>query len=390
MKNIKYLSIICAFMMILIIPTSVFAADTSEVGSLPDPGMTPDSPFYFMDKWSKHIAMAFTFGAENKAQRSLQYADERMAEFEAMISQDKIQEASEAGDQYQYFLNTAIQNMEQAGERGINAAERLALMAENHLEISNRMSDNATQQGQAIMNQNREQARICQEQALQNMACLDPEAAACLNLQLMERQLDRIQLRSQDSDCEEASKRVEEYNRLGNLGEKISAIARSSGKQSVVDQLIDQATTHHLEFLAQVQQQASGEAIENCMQNQEQSEIRLQSQEQSGIASEETPGKNIYQNGSEQSTQTTTQPVLQTQSQSGQNNSATDSQSVTQTQNQNQSQTNQGAQGECPATETQTMTQNQTETSTNQSTQTGSAPDPTPTNGGQNGSQKGR
>ncbi|UCG83207.1 MAG: hypothetical protein JSW38_13765, partial [Dehalococcoidia bacterium] len=31
--------------------------------TLPEPGTTPDSPFYFVDKWSKQLSLMFTFNA---------------------------------------------------------------------------------------------------------------------------------------------------------------------------------------------------------------------------------------------------------------------------------------------------------------------------------------
>ncbi|MFC2066344.1 DUF5667 domain-containing protein [Chloroflexota bacterium] len=71
-------------------------AYAQEGEALPDPGITPDSPFYFADKWGKQISLMFTFKAENKVQKALQYADERLAEVDAMIAKNKVKEATEA------------------------------------------------------------------------------------------------------------------------------------------------------------------------------------------------------------------------------------------------------------------------------------------------------
>ncbi len=46
---------------------------------LPDPGITPDSPFYFLDTFGKKLGLMFAFGDEAKAQKALEYAEERLA-----------------------------------------------------------------------------------------------------------------------------------------------------------------------------------------------------------------------------------------------------------------------------------------------------------------------
>jgi hypothetical protein len=83
--------------------------------------------------------------------------------------------------------------------------------------------------------------------------------------------------------------RLEIYNRLGNLGEEISQIAKRLGEETTVDQLVELATAHHLEVLAEVQgrvpieaQQAVEATIQNRVQNHEQVVIRLKVQNQPG------------------------------------------------------------------------------------------------------------
>jgi hypothetical protein len=351
MKRIKIFSIILAMVMLFSIPTGVFAAEGTEAETLPDPGTTPDSPFYFMDKWGKQIAMAFTFGAENKAQRALTYADERMAEIEAMMAQNKFKEATAAGNEYQYCIQTATKSMEQAKSEGLNVGERMALMAEKHLEVANRLSENASQEAQAVMTQTRERAMTCQETALKHMAQGDPGKAARVNLQLMERQLNRIRTQAEEAGGEAVQRRLEEYNRLGNLGEEISQIAKGLGKETNVDQLVGMATANHLEVLAQVQQRVEGGAQEavqatimNCIQNHEQLVTRLQEQNQLGSVPEETPIPNMLQNMVQNRIEQSTQTQTGTQTQAGQGEQGTGTATQTQTQNTSQTQTSQGTQ----------------------------------------------
>jgi hypothetical protein len=374
MKGLKLFSILCALVMIFIVPTSVFAADTEKTETLPELGITPDSPFYFMDKWGKQIAMVFTFNAENKARKALQYADERMAEIEAMMNQSKVKEATEASNEYQYCIQSAVQQMEQAKSKGEAVAEKMALMTEKHLETANRLSDNAAQDARALMTQTREQTKTCQESALANIAQVNPEKAIQLNIQLMERQLSRIQVESENPEAADLQQRLEEFNCQRNLGAEISEIARGLGKETAVDQLVSQATAHHLEVLAQVQERVQGEAreavgsaIQNCIQNQELLVNRLQEQNQLGPVPQEIPMQNNVQNRVEQSNLNMTETGSQIQA--GPNNT---SNTATQTsiQNHTQTQTDQGTQGAVGTTETQTQTRTQTQIENQTQTQT--------------------
>ena len=271
-------------------------AYAQETEALPDPGITPDSPFYFMDKWGKQISLMFTFNAENKAQKALRYADERMAEIDAMMAQNKIKEATQASNEYQNCLETATKNMEQARLRGVDVSEKVALMAEKHIGFLSDSTDNARGDARMLMTQTRESAMVSQETALKNMAQGNPEKAAQFNLQLMERQLNRIRVQAEDPENEGLQARLEAYNRLGNLGEEISQIAKGLGEDTTVDQLVGQATAHHLEVLEEVQQRVQGKAqqaveatIQNRVQNHEQVVTRLQAQNQLGQVPEEAP-----------------------------------------------------------------------------------------------------
>jgi len=264
--------------------------------TLPDPGTTPDSPFYFMDKWGKQISLMFTFNAGEKAEKALRYADERMAEIDAMMARNKIREATQAANEYQNCLETATKNMEQARLKGIDVSEKVALMAEKHLGYLCDRTENASEDARMLMTQTRERAMTCQETTLKNMAQGDPEKAAQFNLQLMERQLNRIRVQAEEPETEGLQARLEVYNRLGNLGEEISQIARKLGKETTIDQLVGLATAHHLEVLAEVQQRVQGEAqqaveatIQNRVQNHEQVVTRLQAQNQLGQVPEEAP-----------------------------------------------------------------------------------------------------
>ena len=58
MVSIKHV-VVVALVVFLFAPT-VFA----QSGVLPGPGITPDSPFYFLDRWGESLGRFFAFGEE--------------------------------------------------------------------------------------------------------------------------------------------------------------------------------------------------------------------------------------------------------------------------------------------------------------------------------------
>jgi hypothetical protein len=61
-----------------------------------DAGVTPDSPFWGLERAMERISLALTFGKSAKAQKGLAHAQERLAEVQMMISQKRFKEAAEA------------------------------------------------------------------------------------------------------------------------------------------------------------------------------------------------------------------------------------------------------------------------------------------------------
>jgi len=99
----------------------------------PSPGLTPDSPFYFLDTLGEKIGMFFTFGAEKKAERALQYAEEKLAEVKAMAEKNKPESAEKANQGYQDFLSLANAKTQEAKEQGKDVEELATLIIEKTL-----------------------------------------------------------------------------------------------------------------------------------------------------------------------------------------------------------------------------------------------------------------
>ena len=107
---------------------TVLAQDEFDLQEdLPDPGLTPDSPFYFTDQWFETVRTLFTFGDTAKARRFVALADERLAEMRIMVEREKISEAEGLSDHYTDLMEKIrlrvekVKDSESTQERVANA-----------------------------------------------------------------------------------------------------------------------------------------------------------------------------------------------------------------------------------------------------------------------------
>ena len=267
MKKLSTFLLLCILALTFCFTGAAYAQGDEEL-QLPNPGITPDSPFYFADIWGERIGLFFAFGEDAKVEKALGYAEERLAEVNAMMIRNNLRATIQAADGYDGCLALATQHMEQAMAKGIDTSETVALAMSKHVRFFGNVPDNITENAKGVIIQTRERAHICQETALRALAQEDPERAIRLNLRLMEGQLNRITLSAEEPET--LRLHLQEFERLGNLGEEISQIARGLGQDTTVDKLVGQATAYHLALLAevhgQVQGQAQQQAIENAMQ----------------------------------------------------------------------------------------------------------------------------
>jgi len=152
-----------ALIMVLLLCSMVFAADT-EV----EAGMSPDSPFYFMDTWwdEMRVRMANTF--EDKERLRLEIAEERAAEIALMASRNDEKALAKAQEQHQKQLQRIEQLNNESEQLRIQLQERM----QKHIMTLGQVRENAPEEAQsgldtAIMNANqtfnRNQERIREE-----------------------------------------------------------------------------------------------------------------------------------------------------------------------------------------------------------------------------------
>ena len=89
---------------------SIFLVMPIFVSAAPGAGIKPSSYFYFMDLATERISLFFTFNEEKKTQKALGYAEERIAEIEAVGLSNEPIAVEKAVEQYEKNITLATNN----------------------------------------------------------------------------------------------------------------------------------------------------------------------------------------------------------------------------------------------------------------------------------------
>jgi len=113
----------------LIPAMTVSAADNAgetAIGDVTDPGILPDSGFYFMKSWGRNLQVMFAGSDAEKAKLMLTYSNEDALALQKMYETGKYDVGAKHAEQYASQLQNTVQAMEQVRTRqGENASEEL-------------------------------------------------------------------------------------------------------------------------------------------------------------------------------------------------------------------------------------------------------------------------
>ncbi|MDO8452248.1 MAG: DUF5667 domain-containing protein [bacterium] len=138
------------FSLIIVLPFLIVGSSAlAQSNDLPDPGLTPDSNFYFLKIWKESIQTFFTFGEENKARQLLRLSEVRLAEYKKMIEKGKTEIAQKALDKYEKQFNRALEKADQTQEKGKNVEKLKEAISEKilkHQEVLKNILEKAPEQ----------------------------------------------------------------------------------------------------------------------------------------------------------------------------------------------------------------------------------------------------
>jgi hypothetical protein len=102
----------CLLCCLLLVPRAAFAGHgfVSAFGNiewLPEPGRTPDSPWYRLDAWQEEGKLLLARDPETKTRLCLSFAREKLAELEAMVKAENAPAAEIAAGRYRDYVDRA-------------------------------------------------------------------------------------------------------------------------------------------------------------------------------------------------------------------------------------------------------------------------------------------
>lgn len=137
--------------------TTTTPTSTSTVDELPDPGILPGHPLYFVKSLTENIGLAFSFGNVKKSEQLANLAEKRLAEAEALADQGDSERAERALERYSSQFNRAIENARQAeeseNEKIKSVLERVAESTAKHQKVLSEVYEKVPEQArEAISN----------------------------------------------------------------------------------------------------------------------------------------------------------------------------------------------------------------------------------------------
>jgi len=131
---------------------------------LPNPGITPDSPFYFLDGWGESISMFFAFSHEAKAEKKLAFAEEKLAEAKKMAEEGKTDAADVAEKKYEKDIDDATTEAKLTGNE--NALQRIQEATTRHQAVMQRILSQVPEQAKAAIQKAMEKSSAGHQNAI--------------------------------------------------------------------------------------------------------------------------------------------------------------------------------------------------------------------------------
>ncbi len=271
MKRFGIILLSCVIAITLLFGDIAYAQIEEE---LPSPGITPDSPFYFVDIWGKKVGLFFAFGTEAKTKKALEYAEERLAEAQVMAAKNKskaVKVAASSYEEYMAIIRERARVTERVRERDAsdNISAVVALATSKHLLVLDGLDDIVPEQAKEAIAQAKGASINGMGNALRLLARENARRAIEINLAAAEGRLNRANDEADKNNTDGVNDAVHEFEVLSGFGQEISELARGLSDNTTVDELVARATRHHLDVLALVYEKVPESAwpgIERAME----------------------------------------------------------------------------------------------------------------------------
>ncbi|MDO8594680.1 MAG: DUF5667 domain-containing protein [bacterium] len=203
MKKLTTLSILF-ISLAFVVPMQASAATSA--------GVKPGSFFYFFDTASENISLFFTFNPEQKAKKALEYADERLAEIEAIAEEKNPDAVKTALANYESNVALATEKSKEVKNEG-QAKSLLTSIADNaskNQEVLSAVLVKVPEEARAAITQAIEARKKGQEEATKQIAELKGEIEKLKNeVAELKTKETKVETNTQANEVEKLKKEVE-------------------------------------------------------------------------------------------------------------------------------------------------------------------------------------
>lgn len=259
--NIKH--VICIVMILMLLPITAAAQE-----ELPDPGVTPDSPFYGIKRFFENVDLFFTFDSPAKAEKYIRYAGLRLSEAKAMQERGRRDLAENMLEEYDGNLNEsrkALKVARKLGLRTANVSERVALATSRHLEVLYRVLDKVPEQAKPAILRAINASSKNIDNVLANAEDRIPENVTKLHLAIAAKRLARAMNKSLENKSAEVDEQVGRYRErvksaLNTVYKMASNKNFTADRVARITQHVENATSKHITVLQRVLQKVPEQA----------------------------------------------------------------------------------------------------------------------------------
>ena len=198
--------------------TGVRAGARDTLGGLVSAGMTPDSPFYFLEELSELVGTVAAVSGDAKARRYMALAEERLAEVEALSArggQDGVG-IDRALNRYDSELAGAIAESKTA--RGAETSEIVARATAKHITVLERVIERVPEEARGFVRNAQSLSRIGHVNAVEALGEKDPTSALAVIAETADRRLREAQARAAQGKALGMFDALQDYDRLVRLG----------------------------------------------------------------------------------------------------------------------------------------------------------------------------
>jgi len=220
---------------------------------LPGPGLTPDSPFYFLERFAEGIGTFFTFGDLNKAARYAALASERIAEAQAVINKGKPEVAEKALKRYEDQLGRALAKAETAKTKGQNierVTEIVATATSKHLTVLEGVLEKVPEAAKEAITRALEKSKNGHITALKALAGENPGKAVEINIDSSKGRLEKAKQEAAKGNKEKVEKALEDYEDFQTTLEEVR------GKGKTLATLVSEERIKDIEDLDEIEDEA--------------------------------------------------------------------------------------------------------------------------------------